>query len=641
MSASAQAMSANTWQSLVGWVSVSLKRKVALALAATLTIASLCFLALLVLSYRARVIEERSSAATELNRLLQAGLENAMLKRDLDGLRRIVADFGRQERIAGVMILAPTGEVRFASKPALVGRRFDLGGAELCTGCSITPASLNTVSAFMPNAAGASVMRSINPVRNKEPCTECHGTVAAHPINGILVVDYDAAQIEADTLKATLLLSSAGLIVLLGAIGAIGWMLSRMVLAPVAMLTHATETLSATGSGSVVPIDGRDEMARLGRAFGDMARRIAGGVKALEAREHYLQRLTDAIPDGVRVLRTDYIVVQANAAFCAQQGLALADVVGKPCYVSSHGRTEPCPPTLISCPLHEIGKGAARLTCRQRHLRRDGAELPVEISAAPLEVETPEGTQRLVIEVVRDLSREMRISQEQRLSEIGLLAAGVAHEIHNPLTSVRLAFASLDREMATGQGANVADYLRLIEDEIDRCIDVTSRLLKLSAPPLDFPELVTVAVVVSEVLSLLRAEAAKCNVALLVDVPDTLRVIASDSELRMVVFNLAQNALHAMPKGGKLSVEGRLAGGSVLLSFIDNGVGIRAEDLGRIFDPFWSRRADDVHGTGLGLSICREIVKRHGGHIDVASKLGEGTRFDITLPSADAEVENS
>lgn len=622
-----------------GWLGASLKRKIAMALAATLTLASLCFLAILVWSYRERVLEERGIASAQLNQLLQVGLENAMLKRDIPGLRQIVSDLGRQERIAGVMILSPDGEVRFASQPELVGKRYDLAKGELCPDCRTGKPGEPTSSSLLTTGQGGEVVRSVNEVRNKEPCTQCHGAVGGHPVNGILVVDYDASQIATDTMKATLALSGSGLVVLLGAIGGIGWVLNRAVLAPVARLTLATEGLSAGAASPGVHFDGNDEIARLGRAFDRMAGRIAADVREIGSRERFLQALIDAIPDGVRVLSEDYTVVKANAAFAAQQGLEPEAIVGQPCYATSHRRSEPCAPTLVTCPLYEIGKGQGALTCRAHHVGSDGADIPVEISAAPLVLDTGSGAQRLVIEVIRDLGREMRISQEQRLSEIGLLAAGVAHEIRNPLTSVHLGFASINREISEGRVANVAEYLKLIEAEIERCIDVTSRLLKLSAPADALPELVQVSVAVAEVLSLLRAEALKCGVEVVIDVPSSLRVIASDGELRMVVFNLSQNALHAMPKGGLLEVKGELAGGKVQLTFSDTGVGIAADDLQRIFDPFWSRRADSVQGTGLGLSICREIVKHHKGTIAVRSTLGAGTRFVVTLPSADADGE--
>ena len=141
-------------------------------------------------------------------------------------------------------------------------------------------------------------------------------------------------------------------------------------------------------------------------------------------------------------------------------------------------------------------------------------------------------------------------------------------------------------------------------------------------------------------LSLLNAEVLKSGVAFVNNMPPDLRVIASDGEMRMLVLNLAQNALHAMPNGGHLTITGRRSGNQIFMTFADTGVGIAPENLARVFDPFWSRRADGVQGTGLGLSICREILKSSGGQISVTSELGKGTIFEVTLPAADREEQS-
>ena len=107
------------------------------------------------------------------------------------------------------------------------------------------------------------------------------------------------------------------------------------------------------------------------------------------------------------------------------------------------------------------------------------------------------------------------------------------------------------------------------------------------------------------------------------------------SELRMIVFNLVQNAFHAMPNGGRLQVVCRADGEWAQMIFQDTGVGVRPDDIQHIFEPFFSRRADGVKGTGLGLSICRSIVDRYGGRISVDKPTGSGARFVVELANAD------
>jgi signal transduction histidine kinase len=149
--------------------------------------------------------------------------------------------------------------------------------------------------------------------------------------------------------------------------------------------------------------------------------------------------------------------------------------------------------------------------------------------------------------------------------------------------------------------------------------------------------LVTVEQVVSDTLKLLawEAESRGVELKLFVDGPP-LRVLASDSDLRMMTLNLAQNACHAMPEGGALRVRCNREGEHVAVTFEDEGVGIDPCDRPHIFEPFFSRRADGVRGTGLGLSITKTIVESHGGTIRVVSEPGRGSRFTALFPDADA-----
>lgn len=112
----------------------------------------------------------------------------------------------------------------------------------------------------------------------------------------------------------------------------------------------------------------------------------------------------------------------------------------------------------------------------------------------------------------------------------------------------------------------------------------------------------------------------------------TPRVLANDADLRMLALNLIQNALHAMPKGGRLNIAVEQAPGWIGIHFEDTGVGISAHDREHIFEPFFSRRADGVRGTGLGLAICEAIATSHGGHIECVSQIGAGSRFSVFFP---------
>lgn len=613
------------------WIERGLNRKFAIGTAAGLLVSSLAFLALFVNLYRAQLEKERSDAAAQVTRLLETSLENAMLKRDLEGLQDIVNRLGREPGILDVAISNPLGEVHFASHPDDVGKRLPTDHSMLDR-----PTTRHKV-----DAGGNPVLRSVNPVHNKPPCQQCHGPVDQNPINGILFVDFDAGPLQTQARTTTLLLMSAGaLIVLLNLAGG-WWFIRRFVIRPVEHLSATSRRLSDGDLDARTNPAGGDELAVLGRTFDHMAASLQDKVGELQDKEKFLQQLVDAIPDGIRVIDPEYRVLLSNATYRDQLGFGAGEDLPDRCYAATHGRTSPCPQTLITCPLKEIEKTGKPLRAVHRHQRLDGGKLDVELYAAPMRVTQKGRKQLLVIESIRDLEQQVKFSHEQKLSELGRLAAGVAHEIHNPLAAVRMALHAADQanSAARPDHAQVSDYLALVDQEVEKCSQVTERLLKLSVPPPEQQELVDVDRVVDETLQLLRWEAETRSVSMRLCTEGTpLRILATDSDVRMAALNLAQNAYHAMPRGGKLTVRCERADGGISITFEDTGIGIDPRDHIRIFEPFFSRRADGVRGTGLGLSITKSIVENHQGTILVESEPGHGSRITVSFPDADFEI---
>lgn len=608
-----------------------LNRKFALGTAAGLLSSSLIFLMLFTWLYRLELERERTAAAGQVMRLLQTSLENAMLKRDLDGLRAIVGRMGQTEGVAGVRIIAPHGEVRFASNPDWLGDRIPVP----------TLAADTPTTEFLETPGGELVLRTINPVANKPPCQECHGPLDQHPVNGILYVDFVAEPMREQAWRTTLLLTGSGALIVLINLAGGWWFMGRYVIRPIRQLIQVSGSLEHGDLAARANLPGTDELAELGRGFNRMAAALQGKMLELEEQERFLEQLLDAFPDGVRVVDTDYHQVLSNVAFRRQLGLAEGQPMPPFCYTASHGRDTPCPEYLTICPLIEIAKGSGPLRFVQRRPRLDGGTLDAEIYAAPMRVTCGRGTKDYVVESIRDLTQDIHFSHEQKLSELGRLAAGVAHEIHNPLASVRMALHAAVQALATDSPRLelAHEYLALVDQEADKCNQVTERLLKLSVPPPSQPELVCLERVAEDNLSLLHWEAETLGVEIRRDFPPgSFRILASDSELRMATLNLCQNALHAMPKGGLLTVSLRREAGKIRVHFADTGIGIPPSNLQRIFEPFFSRRADGVRGTGLGLAITKDIVSRHGGSIAIHSILGQGTRVSLLFPDADANA---
>lgn len=616
-----------------------LSAKLLLGLGGGLLVSSLLFLALLVGLYRGQLDRERGLVSEQVSSLLQASLQNAMLKRDLPGLRDIVHQLGTQSGIAGVMIVNPQLEVRFASRPESIGRHLtfaDLG----CPTCAAVATDLTRSTWLMSLPGGMEVMRSINPIRNQEECQVCHGDRSLKPVNGILVVDQSTTGLREDALVTAGSMAGAGaLVVVLSLLGVWGFM-HRTVVTPLRSVEAASRAMAAGDLGVTVPPSPgfHDEIASLVDSFNGMAASLRSSLTEVKEKEAFLQAVIDTVPDGVRVIRDDHTVVMANRAYAALLGEEAAAVVGVPCY-KARGRSEPCPPTLTTCPLHAVNDREPTLRYLHEIRSSDGQERVAEMTASRVPSRSSNGRGTLFVEAIRDAKQPVTFSHEQRLSEIGQLATGVAHEIYNPLSSVRLGLLALDRRLKalSQQDAEASEYLRIVNEQIDRCMEVTKRLLDLGTAPSGSLQLVSFSNIIPEVLSLLRFDADRLGVDVQLRLgQDELRVLATDNELRMLILNLAQNAFHAMPGGGKLTISGRLEGGETVVEVGDSGVGIAAEDLPHIFEPFFSKRADKSHGSGLGLTICRTIVKRYGGRLEVRSTPGAGATFVIRIPTAGA-----
>jgi signal transduction histidine kinase len=236
---------------------------------------------------------------------------------------------------------------------------------------------------------------------------------------------------------------------------------------------------------------------------------------------------------------------------------------------------------------------------------------------------------------LREVSRlEGEMARSQRLSALGDVAAAFAHEVRNPLNAVSMGLERLRTEFAPEPPGDYARFVELLEGEVRRLNAIVEQFITLARPvPLTRASFSPDALL-HELATLLQSQAKPANVAVRVGSRDGGRAIFADRDrLEQVLLNLSLNALQAMPDGGTLTLESAVERHRAVLSVTDTGRGIAADDLPRVFDPYFTTRGD---GLGLGLTIARRIVEAHGGSMDVASTPGEGTRFTIVLPSGSA-----
>jgi signal transduction histidine kinase len=235
------------------------------------------------------------------------------------------------------------------------------------------------------------------------------------------------------------------------------------------------------------------------------------------------------------------------------------------------------------------------------------------------------------------MQEQLQISE--KMASIGLLAAGVAHEVNTPLTGI-----SSYTQMLL-DGADPADpkttLLEKIERQTFRAAKIVNGLLNLSRPGTASNERIDVDLnaVITDVFSLLEHQFEVGKIKVRRDlVAGSAIVLGIEHQLQQVFLNLFLNARDAMPRGGWLTVATRVEAGEVIAEIADTGSGIPSEQLARIYDPFFTTKSIG-RGTGLGLSITYGIVREHDGTIHCDSAVGQGTRFTLALPAAPAETD--
>ncbi len=267
---------------------------------------------------------------------------------------------------------------------------------------------------------------------------------------------------------------------------------------------------------------------------------------------------------------------------------------------------------------------------RQNHYRR-GLEVQAE-TLARSHRELQEQTRLL-------LEKETQLRRADRLSALGQLSAGLAHEIRNPLGSIKGAVEILQDDYPAGHPK--AEFFGILLKEVDRLNDVLTNFLSFARPVSPHLAPVDVRAILTAVEGLISGQARRRQVQIFTSFHSgPSRVMADETLLKQACLNIMLNALEAMPEGGDLTIATQLGPGRaasqagdrpewVEVVFDDTGPGIAEEHLGRIFDPFFTTKQD---GTGLGLAITHRIIEGHHGTIRVMSQRGKGTTFVVSLP---------
>jgi len=414
----------------------------------------------------------------------------------------------------------------------------------------------------------------------------------------------------------------------------------------------ATAVLALGRKHSNEPLSSED-MALLAAVAGQMATALENArlyrqlhVKALELDRlrAFNENILESLDDGLLVVDLEDKVVRWNTALetlygvarSAAAGRSLDDLFDGPCVeaVRAARRDSPTGAVLSRVPLHCRGAKVGQT------LIVNCAVVPLRGGTAPLRTAvTDDGVTEGTVVIVEDVTSRVQFEEQLQISEkmasIGLLAAGVAHEVNTPLTGIS-SFTQMLLEGADPDDPRTR-LLEKIERQTFRAAKIVNGLLNLSRPASSAASelaIVDLNVVIADVLGLLEHQFSNHSVKLRRELSEQpVMVLATEHKLQQVFLNLFLNAKDAMPKGGWLSVRTATEGDRAVAEVSDTGSGIPNEYLARIYDPFFTTKAMN-QGTGLGLSITYGIVREHDGVIDCDSQVGQGTRFVLSFPLA-------
>jgi signal transduction histidine kinase len=360
--------------------------------------------------------------------------------------------------------------------------------------------------------------------------------------------------------------------------------------------------------------------------------------RELTRERQHVQAILDGITDIVAVVSTDYRIRSVNHSFFDIYGGN--EPVDNFCYRIFRDRSQPCE----ACILREAL--AANKVCRQDTIIAvHGHNHHFAITASPLR--NAEGLPTDILVVKRDVTLEKEFQAQyyhaEKMATIGLLAAGVAHEINNPLTSIQGFADGLQRRMArlaeilddAALQSDFTEYLDIIRKECRRCSGIVQSLLTFSPRKTAELSRINLNPLIQNVLRILHHKLKNYPEGLIrLGVDDYLPPIRGNAaELEQVILNLILNALGAVDQGGVIQIRtGAERGAWVILEVEDNGCGISREHLSKLFEPFFTTKPVGK-GIGIGLSTCYHIIKAHGGEIGVESSLGRGSRFKVRLPA--------
>ncbi len=363
--------------------------------------------------------------------------------------------------------------------------------------------------------------------------------------------------------------------------------------------------------------------------------------EAREEHRKFTEAILDALPVSLYVVDRDYRIVTWNRhREVGVLGLPRDVAIGRDVF----DVLEKYPQGRLRQEFERAFRTGNIERIEQQTAADDGSAKHWLVSKVPMKnAETDEVTH--VITVGEDVTARVEAvraaSRAEKLAAVGRLAAGIVHEINNPLATIAACAEALEQRIDEGAFAesesvdDLSEYMGLIKSEAFRCKTITTGLLDFSRVRTGEMLLTDIGEIVRSAANLISHQKRGEHISIEVEIADDLpQVNADGGQLQQAVIALATNGIDAMSDGGTLTFRAFSKGNRICIDVEDTGAGIPQENMSKIFEPFFTTK-EVGKGTGLGLAVCYGIISEHGGRLTVRSNVGKGTTFSITLPKAE------
>jgi two-component system NtrC family sensor kinase len=403
------------------------------------------------------------------------------------------------------------------------------------------------------------------------------------------------------------------------------------------LINAAAQQAALAANISTLYLGARESAATLAR---EVDRRTAES----EMQQRFTEAIIDTLPLSLYAIDRNYEIVTWNRnRELGELGLPREEALGRNIFdVLTKQKRE-----LLEREFARVFATGEIHRIEQESVTESGETKHWLISKIPMRADEDDEVTHVITvgeEITSRVKAHRAVARAEKLAAVGRLAAGVVHEINNPLATIAACAESLEKRLEEGafndspDTEDLREYLGLIRDEAFRCKNITNGLLDFSRlragqrVPVDMTE------IIKATARLVTHQQRGDDIQIVIEAAPGLPNVAGDvGQLQQAVVALATNAIDAMPVGGTLTLRAIRSNSRVQVEVIDTGIGIAPENMTKIFDPFFTTK-DVGRGTGLGLAVCYGILSDHGGRLDVRSTVGAGTVFTITLPIADDEL---